>query len=255
MNLPVVILAFKIWLMRIGLSALAAIAIGGAGVALWRTIRRPIVAAWRFPHLPDLAAMACLCVACIMYECLGVTLPIPLSIIEPESILCDYAEFLPPAPGKPGCGMLLRLLVTPFVVSFHNLEIQEVPADLNNWQQWGSHSGYFADYAYYQYWCHTTHWGAGVWRGVDEFNSLDFDESRIGSWPQPWSTGYLSWKIPYGWRHKRSMTQACVGQIKPPSYSVWTMSTNLLEKTKHGYRVGISSSGQMFFEGALQNGN
>ena len=191
----------------------------------------------------------------LLAQSLGVTLPIPLSIIEPESILCDYAEFLPPAPGKPGCGMLLRLLVTPFVVSFHNLEIQEVPADLNNWQQWGSHSGYFADYAYYQYWCHTTHWGAGVWRGVDEFNSLDFDESRIGSWPQPWSTGYLSWKIPYGWRHKRSMTQACVGQIKPPSYSVWTMSTNLLEKTKHGYRVGISSSGQMFFEGALQNGN
>ena len=67
MNLPVVILAFKIWLMRIGLSALAAIAIGGAGVALWRAIRRPMVAAWRFPHLPDLAAMACLCAACIMY--------------------------------------------------------------------------------------------------------------------------------------------------------------------------------------------
>ena len=50
---------------------------------------------------------------------------------------------------------------------------------MTNWQQWGSHSGYFDDYAFYQRWCHTTLWGAGVWHTVNEFNGIEFDESRI----------------------------------------------------------------------------
>ena len=154
-----------------------------------------------------------------------------------------------------GCGMLLRLLVVPFTVSFRNLKIQEVPADLGNWQQWGSHDGYFSDYAFYQYWCHSTFWGAGVWRSVDEFCSLGFDESRMLNWPQPWSEGHLSWKIPYGWKHKDSTSSVCVGQIEPPTYSTWTMRTNFIEKVKHDRRIGVSLSGQMFFEGVLQNGN
>ena len=182
-------------------------------------------------------------------------LPIPISVIEPEAIVCDYAEFLPPVAGGNGCGMLLRLLVVPFTVSFRNLKIQEVPADLGNWQQWGSHDGYFSDYAFYQYWCHSTFWGAGVWRSVDEFCSLGFDESRMLNWPQPWSEGHLSWKIPYGWKHKDSTSSVCVGQIEPPTYSTWTMRTNFIEKVKHDRRIGVSLSGQMFFEGVLQNGN
>ena len=36
-------------------------------------------------------------------------------------------------------------------------------------------------------------------------------------------------------------------------YSVWTMSSNFLEKTKHSHRVGVSSDGQMYFEGNLHN--
>ena len=188
-------------------------------------------------------------------RCSDTVLPIPISVIEPEAIVCDYAEFLPPVAGGNGCGMLLRLLVVPFTVSFRNLKIQEVPADLGNWQQWGSHDGYFSDYAFYQYWCHSTFWGAGVWRSVDEFCSLGFDESRMLNWPQPWSEGRLSWKIPYGWKHKDSTSSVCVGQIEPPTYSTWTMRTNFVEKVKHDRRIGVSLSGQMFFEGVLQNGN
>ena len=191
----------------------------------------------------------------LLARCSDTFLPIPISVIEPEAIVCDYAEFLPPVAGGNGCGMLLRLLVVPFTVSFRNLKIQEVPADLGNWQQWGSHDGYFSDYAFYQYWCHSTFWGAGVWRSVDEFCSLGFDESRMLNWPQPWSEGHLSWKIPYGWKHKDSTSSVCVGQIAPPSYSTWTMNTNFIEKAKHDRRIGVSLSGQMFFEGVLQNEN
>ena len=94
-----------------------------------------------------------------------------------------------------------------------------------------------------------------VWRVVDEFCSLGFDESRMLNWPQPWSEGHLSWKIPYGWKHKDSTSSVCVGQIEPPTYSTWTMRTNFIEKVKHDRRIGVSLSGQMFFEGVLQNGN
>lgn len=179
-------------------------------------------------------------------------LPFVLNVIEPERIACDYAEFLPPVPDV-GCGMRLHLVVHPFTVSFSNLKIQEIPADLANWQQWGSHSGYFSDYSFYHRWCHTTAWGAGVWYQVDRLNSIGFDTSRIWSWPQPWSTGTLSWTIPYGWKHKDSEATTPAGQINPPSYSVWTMSPNFLEKTKHSHRIGVTSDGQMYFEGNLQN--
>jgi len=188
-------------------------------------------------------------------ECSSASLPVLLRVIEPESIICDYAEFLPPSSEGTGCGMYLHLLLSPFSVSFSNLEIQEIPADLANWEQWGSHTGYFAEYAYYQLWCHTTSWGAGVWLPVDEFNSIGFDESRMLSWTQPWSTGTLSWTIPYGWRRKNTPFTAPAGQIIPPSYSVWTMSSNFLEKTKHSHSIGVSVDGRMYLDGVLQNGN
>ena len=187
-------------------------------------------------------------------ECKSAPLPITLRVIEPESIVCDYAEFMPPKPDGRGCGMLLYLQFLPLSVSFSNLKIQEIPADLNNWQQWGSHSGYFDDYAFYQKWCHTVFWGAGVWLPLNEYNCV-FDESRIGTWPQPWSNGTLSWTIPYAWKLASSPFNAPVGQINPPSYSVWTMSSNFLEKTKHSHTIGVSANGQMYLDGRLRNGN
>ena len=193
---------------------------------------------------------------CQLYaECKSAPLPIILRVIEPERIGCDYAEFLPPTSDGKGCGMLLYLQLLPLSVSFSGLEIQEIPADLTNWQQWGSHSGYFDDYAFYQRWCHTTLWGAGVWHAVNEFNGIEFDESRIWTWPQPWSEGTLSWTIPYGWRLAGSTFNAPVGQINPPSYSVWTMSSNFIEKTKHSHTIGVSANGQMYLDGSLRNGN
>ena len=107
----------------------------------------------------------------------------------------------------------------------------------------------------YQRWCHTTLWGAGVWHAVNEFNGIEFDESRIWTWPQPWSEGTLSWTIPYGWRLAGSTFNAPVGQINPPSYSVWTMSSNFIEKTKHSHTIGVSANGQMYLDGSLRNGN
>ena len=154
-----------------------------------------------------------------------------------------------------GAGMLLRIQFSPFSVSFSNLEMQEVPADIGNWPQWGSHSGYFDDMAYYGRWCHTTAWGAGTWHGVDELNAMGFDRSRIWTWAKPWSDGRLSWKIPYGWRRKYSGAPVCAGEIRPPSYSVWSMSPDFLEKTKHGHRVGQSVSGEVYFDGVLQYEN
>ena len=185
----------------------------------------------------------------------GVSLPIFLQVIEPDGIACDHVTFLPATNEIEGCGMQLKLVVLPCTVSFTGLKMQEVPADLNNWQQWGSHSGYFASYEFYHRWCHTTSYGAGKWLNVSAGNVLGLDVSRIWSWPTPWASGVLSWKIPYGWKHKENPSNTCVGQISPPSYSIWTMNTNFLEKTKHSHRVGLSLSGQTYLDGNLQEGN
>ena len=185
----------------------------------------------------------------------GVSLPIFLQVIEPDGIACDHVTFLPATNEIEGCGMQLKLVVLPCTVSFTGLKMQEVPADLNNWQQWGSHSGYFASYEFYHRWCHTTSYGAGNWLNVSAGNVLGLDVSRIWSWPTPWASGVLSWKIPYGWKHKENPSNTCEGQISPPSYSIWTMNTNFLEKTKHSHRVGLSLSGQTYLDGNLQEGN
>ena len=95
----------------------------------------------------------------------------------------------------------------------------------------------------------------GTRGGENEFNGIEFDESRIWTWPQPWSEGTLSWTIPYGWRLAGSTFNAPVGQINPPSYSVWTMSSNFIEKTKHSHTIGVSANGQMYLDGSLRNGN
>ena len=193
---------------------------------------------------------------CRLYaECKSASFPIMLRVIEPEGIVCDHAEFLPPSSDGRGCGMLLHLLVTPLSVSFSNLMVQDIPADPSNWQQWGGHSGYFDDYGFYQRWCHTVYWGAGVWYPINEYNEMGFDESRMFFWPQPWSDGTLSWKIPYGWQRKNSPFMAPAGQIAPPSYSVWTMNPGFLEKTKHSHCIGVSTNGQMYLDGELKNEN
>ena len=53
-------------------------------------------------------------------ECKSTQLPIILNVIEPESIVCNYAEFLPPTSDGWGCGMLLYLQLFPLSVSFSN---------------------------------------------------------------------------------------------------------------------------------------
>ena len=135
------------------------------------------------------------------------------------------------------------------------ISVQEIPGDLNNWQEWGSHSGYFDSYEFYHRWCHTTNYGAGRWLPISEGNVLGFDASRIWSWPTPWSSGSLSWKIPYGWKRRDNPSNTCSGQISPPSYSVWTMCSNFLEKVKHSHRIGMSLSGATYLDGDLQEGN
>ena len=178
-----------------------------------------------------------------------------LDIVEPDGIVCNYAEFLPPSPANTGCGMLLKLMVSPFDVSFSNLKMQEVPADPNNGAQWGTHTGYFDNYAYAHRWYHTVMWGAGIWNEVDEDNVLGWDESRIWTWEQPWSNGVLTWRIPYGWKRKDSQSAVPVGQIQPSSYSTWTMNASFLEKSKHSHRIGVSADGRLYFEGVQINEN
>ena len=184
-----------------------------------------------------------------------VSLWFPISVLTPQAIVCDYVEFIPPTAQDADCGMLLHLSVSPFTVSFSGLKIEEIPGKLENWSQWGSHSGYFADMAYYFYWCHTTQWGAGVWMSITESNAIGMDRSMIRNWIPPWSAGTLSWTIPYGWKQCESDSNESVGQISPPSYSVWTMTSNMIEKTKHGHKVSITSSGNMYLDGVQQNEN
>lgn len=184
----------------------------------------------------------------------GVTFHIPLQTIEPDEISCDHATFLPATNDIEGCGMLLKLVVLPCSVSFTGIKMQEIPANLANWQEWGSHSGYFDSYTFYHRWCHTVEYGAGRWMTISQGNVMGLDVSRMWYWPTPWSNGVLSWNIPYGWKHKDSVSDTCVGQISPPSYSVWSMGTNFLEKAKHTHRIGLSLSGQTFFDGNLQEG-
>ena len=94
-----------------------------------------------------------------------------------------------------------------------------------------------------------TDWADRYFELAREFG---LDTSRIWSWPTPWSSGMLSWKIPYGWKRKEDSSNICAGQISPPSYSVWTMSSNLLEKTKHSHKIGLSSSGSTYLDGNIQ---
>ena len=65
MSFPEIIETIRIGLMKAGLVTLASIVGGGVLFALWRTVRKPVVATWRLLGRPGKVVVSSLCAVCI----------------------------------------------------------------------------------------------------------------------------------------------------------------------------------------------
>lgn len=173
-----------------------------------------------------------------------------LSVLEPDYVECSACGFLPASMGK-GIGMALRLHLSPYHVSFEGVQIQEVPALAGHESGWGTHTGYFNDIGFATRWYHYSTWGAGVWHNVGEENQIaDHDESRMFEWPQPWSEGSMSWRIPIAWRDKTRTDEA--GRLSSDEWSTWTMSDSAIVKRKYEIDLVLTDGGVAFLDGERQ---
>jgi hypothetical protein len=147
--------------------------------------------------------------------------------------------------------MALALYVFPYDVSFEGLKMQEVAAPSNATSpEWGVHEGYFSDWAFQGHWYHYAIWGAGVWKNVRPGNKFgEQDESRMFIWPEPWSAGRMSWKIPIAWKSKHSSAAAEGGRMFETYQSEWTMILNSVIKTKHQQELTLTENGLIFLNG------
>ena len=106
-----------------------------------------------------------------------------------------------------GIGMVMQLYVLPSDVSFSGIAIEEVPNTT------GTHTGYFANSEFQNWWYHTRDRGAGHWLQVDGTNRFGVDRPRLESElyrvtddgifiDDPnygWYDGTLNWANPFGW--------------------------------------------------------
>ena len=136
-----------------------------------------------------------------------------VSVVEPQSIKVENTIFKDYGvhPGIAGyVGMELDLYVSPFDVSFEEIDVEEVP-NAN-----GVHIGFFAAANFSNTWYHTSGNGAGSWLGVkaDNYYAKDlaaytesipkvYLTSINGMDVLGWYYGFISWEVPYGWRQKK----------------------------------------------------
>ena len=152
----------------------------------------------------------------VVAECGGARYTPHLSVIEPSSVKAellygrtrDSVMTYTAAKGQSGgIGMMLRLYVRPFSVSFTGIAIEEVP------QLTYRTSGYFSNPYYNGAFAHTVQAGAGNWLKVQEDNSFATDEAaftHVIPWLTPqgvistdpvyaWTDGYAYMDNPFGW--------------------------------------------------------
>lgn len=176
----------------------------------------------------------------------------PIKVLEPTGIECSRIGFLS-ADLMTGAGMALELRVVPLEVSFEGLRLQEVaaPSDATS-PEWGIHTGYFNDSGYQGRWYHYALWGAGTWISVLGGNIWGaYDQSRMMTWAQPWSSGILTWVIPIAWKSKTSPGRTEDGRLARTYQSRWTMTEDSLVKTKYGQELTVTTNGQIFLNGEL----
>ena len=136
-----------------------------------------------------------------------------ISVHEPQGVIAKNVTFKDYGvhPGRAGyVGMELDVYISPFDVSFEEIDVEEVPNEN------GSHVGYFAMSYFSNIWYHTSGNGAGNWIKIKEDNYFGIDlAAYTESIPKVyltgldeedilgWYYGYLSWHIPYGWRSSK----------------------------------------------------
>jgi hypothetical protein len=136
-----------------------------------------------------------------------------ISVHEPQGVIAKNVSFKDYGvhPGNSGyVGMELDVYISPFDVSFEEIDVEEVPNEN------GSHVGYFALSYFSNIWYHTSGNGAGNWIKIKEDNYFGIDlAAYTESIPKVyltgldgedflgWYYGYLSWHIPYGWRSSK----------------------------------------------------
>lgn len=129
-------------------------------------------------------------------SCLGVELPVPVTIREPMSLRHVPPTYFEPFPrGVSAAGMRVPQYLLPDTVNFQEISIQEIPVE----NEHPNNSGYFASLPLY-FQTHTSIAGAGLWSTPD--NSGCFGEDRpvceAGINPAP---GWQRLRLPWGW-HK-----------------------------------------------------
>ena len=137
-----------------------------------------------------------------------------IQIVEPQDIVALNTTFKDYGihPGVAGyVGMELDVYISPFDVSFEEIDIEEVPNER------GSHIGFFASSNFSNIWYHTSLNGAGNWINVGKDNYFARDlAAYTGAIPKVyltgldgmntlgWYYGYISWDVPFGWRRKKT---------------------------------------------------
>jgi hypothetical protein len=124
----------------------------------------------------------------------GVSFPVQFTVVEPtvETAIKDPngpPEVVYP-PGKQGAGMHLIITVHPTDVSFHNLELRELPGPAINVE------GYFlkhpADGLH-------PHDPGQEWFQIGDDNET-YDLAECQGYAPEWSEGFFQWSIPVRWR-------------------------------------------------------
>lgn len=132
-----------------------------------------------------------------------------ISVVKPQNVNVDDVRSVSYGshPNEAGyLGMELDLSVSPKDVSFRNISIEEVPCDI------GVHTGHFSHQCFSNVWSHTRENGAGLWHSVGFDNDFAVDLAECstaiprlllpdlnGLYDYRWTSGFLSWNVPYGW--------------------------------------------------------
>ena len=142
-------------------------------------------------------------------------------------------------------GMNLEIHVYPMSVSFCGVWMVEIPDESGCCPR----EGYFANPLPGMPWSHTAGAGAGIWSIVKQGNEWTHDRAGAGgSFPQPWSHGWLEWDIPVGWGEMRD---ELVGQCAPnpttQRFEIDANGTVTVRKFAHWIRRAVD--GKIWLDG------
>ena len=192
-----------------------------------------------------------------------------LTVVEPNGIVARSPvafDFLIPTNHAGGAGMKLELFVQPETVSFSGIVMEEVPSST------GIHQGYFSNVFFTEEWCHTTEFGAGVWRNIRPDNYCGDDNATRGDeLPREmpdgtmvfdlnagtWSDGLMSWDIPWGWAERGCPDNGVPVKTLATQYNqVFQFSADgTLSVAKFGNVVSRGTNNVFRLNGVVANGH